>query len=201
MSKRKYVKLVERENSERRDISARGVPVSCLPRLLPYSKVMDLVKAVDRPPTIKCIDSIMPCYRYRLQDIVPRILQVYLEMGETNPSSLNWFGTPNVFQLAIGEDGAPLSQVRSMHIMLLSVLNFPDLVSSPKHNHIIMAGECSENDLQLNVYYQTLTEEIRELTNTGVQLGGKHYDTKVSLFPADQKFHAHLAGELSNATT
>ena len=81
MSKRKYVKLVERENSERRDISARGVPVSCLPRLLPYSKVMDLVKAVDRPPTIKCIDSIMPCYRYRLQDIVPRILQVYLEMG------------------------------------------------------------------------------------------------------------------------
>ena len=42
---------------------------------------MDLVKAVDRPPTIKCIDSIMPCYRYRLQDIVPRILQVYLEMG------------------------------------------------------------------------------------------------------------------------
>ena len=81
MSKRKYVKLVERENSERRDISARGVPVSCLPRLLPHSKVMDLVKAVDRPPTIKCIDSIMPCYRYRLQDIVPRILQVYLEMG------------------------------------------------------------------------------------------------------------------------
>ena len=49
------------------------------------------------------------------------------------------------------------------------------------------------------LYYQTLTEEIRELTNTGVQLGGKHYDTKVSLFPADQKFHAHLAGELSKA--
>ena len=59
--------------------------------------------------------------------------------GETNPSSLNWFGTP-------------LSQVRSMHIMLLSVLNLPDLVSSPKHNHIIMASECSENDPQLNVY-------------------------------------------------
>ena len=106
-----------------------------------------------------------------------------------------------MFQLAIGEDGAPLSQVRSMHIMLLSVLNFPDLVSSPTHNHIILAGECSENDPQLNVYYQTLTEEIRELTSTGVKLGGKHYDTKVSLFPADQKFHAHLAGELSNAAT
>ena len=116
---------------ERRDISARGVPVSCLPRLLPYSKVMDLVKAVDRPPTIKCNDSIMPCYRYRLQDIVPCILQVNLQLGETNPSSLNWFGTPNVMKLAIGEDGAPLSQVCAMHIMLLSVFNFPDLCKQP----------------------------------------------------------------------
>ena len=82
------------------------------------------------------------------------------------------------------------------------MLNLPDLVSSPKPNHIIMAGECSENDPRLNVYcIIKLSEEIRELTSTGVKLGGKLYDTEVSLFPADQKFHAHLAGELSNAAT
>ena len=63
-----------------------------------------------------------------------------------------------------------------------------------------MAGEGAENDVRLEAYYKTLTEEIRDLSENGVVIGDKHFDIKVSLFPAEQKFNAHLAGELSNAT-
>ena len=201
MSKRKYQKIVERERAEMKTLNSRAVPTHCIPKHLPYAKVMSAVKAVDRPCLLPCFDDDTPCYKYRLRDIVPHILPVYLDMGESNPSSLKWFGMPQTFQLAIGEDGAPLSQVRSMHTMLLSVLNFSESVSSPKHNHIIMAGECAENDVRLETYYKTLTEEIRDMSENGIVIGDKHFDIKVSLFPADQKFHAHLAGELSNAAT
>ena len=95
--------------------------------------VMSAVKAVDRPLLLPCFDDDTPCFKDHLRGVVPNILPVYLDMGESNPSSLKLFGMPQTFQLAIGEIGAPLSQVRSMHTMLLSVQNFSESVSSPKH--------------------------------------------------------------------
>lgn len=201
MSKRKYVRIVERETAEFKTLASRGVPIHTIPKHLPYSKIMEVVKDVERPQLFHCIDPSTPVLKYRLKDIIPHILAVYVNMGERDPSTLNWFGKPKIFQLAIGEDGAPLSRIRNMHVMLLSVLNSTQSVSSPKRNHIIMAGECAENDIRLNQYYNTLQTEIDELAISGVEVNGTHYGLEVSLYPADQKFHAHLAGELNNAAT
>ena len=49
MSKRKYQKIVERERAEMKTLNSRAVPTHCIPKHLPYARVMSAVKAVDRP--------------------------------------------------------------------------------------------------------------------------------------------------------
>ena len=102
---------------------------------------MSAVKAVDRPRLLPCFDDDTPCFKYHLRDVVPNILPVYLDMGESNPSSLKLFGMPQTFQLAIGEIEAPLSQVRSMHAMLLSVLNFSEEIRDLSENGVVIGDK------------------------------------------------------------
>lgn len=196
MTKRKYNSQLKIETDS---LKQSTVPTQSIPKLLPYAKVQKMVKDIPKPELHQVLGT--EAYYYKLSDLLQHVLPVYLEAAKQDPSSTKWFGSPNKFEIALGEDGAPLSSLREMHVMLLSVINSTSTLSSITNNHVFMAGEVKENDERLAQYYGSLKNEMDCLKKDGLTIGGQHYDVEFSLFPCDQKFHAFLAGELSNAAT
>lgn len=196
MPKRKYASLVTSETFFLKQASScnKFMQPHTVPRLLPYSVVQTYVKSLPRP-TIVPFEG-FPGFYIPLSELLATIVPVYL----ARPDTLSWW-EEDVLSIAVGGDGAPMSQTRSMHVMLVSVVNSTKTVAGIRSNHILMAGEVSETDPRLEVYYRSLCDEMESLQASGLLIDGKKFKVSFDLFPCDQKFHAHLAGELTNAAT
>ena len=103
--------------------------------------------------------------------------------------------------MCAGGDGAPIDKVNGLTMITVSFLNSGKSISSPSENFILAAGDAGELD-------PVWLEVVREAVAEGETIARKTYTVcgmecrfTPRLFPADQKWLAHFAGELPNSAT
>ena len=115
---------------------------------------------------------------------------------------LSWLNSEEGhFQYALGGDSAPVNKAKDLTMVMVSVLNCGSCVGSPSENFVLAAADTSELD-------PVWEEVVRQAEVQGQEIAGESYNlcgTRCRFTPrlvsADQKWLAHLAGELTNSAT
>jgi len=214
LGKRKYrclYRILSMKKSKRKGKKFEGIKIgSCkIPKLLPYNKMMDQVKSIDIGKigdvredfgeSLEEWDRVEGCYRH-LIEFLPLLASFYLKLEEDNKDNSNellWFTEDkDIFEVALGGDGAPFGKQDTACSWLCSFLNRGKHILSSNENFLIFGANCDENSVVVQKYVKFLYNEISHIEKETFEVNGRQMKFRFSEFPNDLKMLAFLAGEL-----
>ncbi|KXJ07068.1 hypothetical protein AC249_AIPGENE18417 [Exaiptasia diaphana] len=193
LSKRKY-QNVRNNDKESSIFEAKH----CIPRVCPYNKLISYINRLDVGVTTALPQQVQGVFR-NTEGYILRLAEMYLSVLGDN---ITWFnGEVGRFYIAIGADAAPFGKDESATAFLVSFLNILDGVASCSNNYLLMGANCSETHPVMYSYVRDVVTELEAIESKDYKICGKQITFKCKLVPADQKWHAAMGGELSNAAT
>jgi len=204
ISKRKYQAIRNNDSLK----SSYFMNNTCVPRIVPYNKLIKYVNNIDIGKIYKLeelADSLQKpkvngVYK-NLEELLLRMSQMYLQVLPV-ADNITWFnGQDGCFYVAIGADGAPFGKDDSATAFLVSFLNILDGVASCNNNFLLMGSNCSETHPLMFSYVQHVVAEMEAIEAKEYVVLDRKVTFRCRLIPADQKWHACMGGELSNAAT
>ena len=193
LSKRKY-QHIRNNDSENSIFKTKH----CIPRVCPYNKLISYINKLDVGVTTALPQQVQGVYR-NTEEYILRIAEMYLGVLGNDITWLN--GEVGCFYVAIGADAAPFGKDDSATAFQVSFLNILDGVASCNNNFLLMGGNCAETHPAMYSYVKNVVTDLEMIEAKVYDICNKRITFKCKLVPADQKWHAVMGGELSNAAT
>ena len=206
MSKAKYRKcfgsLVRRYDRRRK----KKIPLEIADGMrvdqpLSYDKLHKFIKTIDVGKIMPLPDPAVRGARRDLEDLLLKMAERVFTVKALR-EEVKWLNQEEGhFRYALGGDGAPLNKCSDLTMIMVSLINCGHRVGSPNENFVYAVADVDELH---PVWLQVLRDAVQDaavISEKSYTICGKRCTFTPQLVPADQKWLAHVAGELPNSAT
>ena len=196
--------------ANKKRLSLKFMEGTRLPKILPYDKLVQFIKAVDIGD-VKDIksdfchdldddDQVSGSYRV-LENFLLELADMYVAIDQSDPFLMHFGSEKYHFRVAVGADGAPFGKDDEATAWLISFTNVGQQITSEKENFIIAGANCGESHISMIRFAKKLVADISHIEKQQYVLPKSKANAKFSfdLVPSDMKWASTFSGELPNS--